>query len=92
MRRIADNSLERERSKHKKVYRRRYGVRPPPAAVTLRLCARQSQSRLAATAFPTSMRRKLVLPRLQAPPCQQRTRPDAHEQAPCRLGFQQSAH
>jgi hypothetical protein len=77
---VTNQSPAHAKSKLKKAFRHLYGVHRPPAADTPRLCARSSPNRLAATAFPTSMRplRRLGL-RLRVKAL--RTRADAHAQA-----------
>jgi hypothetical protein len=77
---VTNQSSAHAKSKLKKASRHLYGVRRHPAAGILRLCARSSPNRQAATAFPTSMRplRRLDLRlRVKALP----TRADAHAQA-----------
>ena len=77
---VTNQSSAHAKSKLKKASRHLYGVRRHPAADILRLCARSSPNRQAATAFPTSMRplRRLDLRlRVKALP----TRADAHAQA-----------
>ena len=74
---VTNQSSAHAKSKLKKASRHLYGVRRHPAAGILRLCARSSPNRQAATAFPTSMRalRRLDLRlRVKALP----TRADAH--------------
>ena len=77
---VTNQSPAHAKSKLKKASRHLYGVRRHPAAGTLRLCARSSLNRRAATAFPTSTRplRRLDL-RLRVKAL--RTRADAHAQA-----------
>jgi hypothetical protein len=77
---VTNQSPAHAKFKLKKASRHLYGVRRHPAAGTLRLCARSSLNRQAATAFPTSTRppRRLDL-RLRVKAL--RTRADAHAQA-----------
>jgi hypothetical protein len=87
----ANQSSAHAKSKLKRASRHLYGVRLHPAAGILRLCARSSPNRQAATAFPTLTRplRRLDLRlRVKALP----TRADAHAQARFLHASLRSAH
>jgi hypothetical protein len=88
---VTNLSSAHAKSKLKKASRHPYGVRRHPAAGILRLCARSSPNRRAATASPTSMRplrRPDLRLRVKALP----TRADAHAQARFLHVSLQSAH